>query len=274
MKKTETEQILEYLKHVDESINGPRPKAQPPKKEPPLSKRVSPLDEKVDGLDKKVDGLDKKVAGLDKKVEGLDKRVEGLDKKVGSLGQKVDKLDTRVSEVQLGLAALAAGTKAQFQKVDERFQTIDVQFQKVGERFQTINAQFQKVDARFGKVNRSIETARVQLVGFVELVHNELTGRIVNLEGPGTADEGRRERIRRQRRAPGVLTRSPLWRCAAARSGERLGEPAAAAVGQEPLGVGANHVPGHEHDYPAISGCCARIARGARCRPCAAFSGR
>jgi chaperonin cofactor prefoldin len=148
MKKTETEQILEYLKHIDESINGPRPKARPSTKEPPLSKRVDRLDEKVEGLDKKVEGLDKKVEGLDKKL---------------------DKLDTRVSEGQLGLATLAADTKAQFHMVD---------------------AQFQKVDKRFDKVDRSIESTRVQLVGLVELVHNELTGRIVDLEGPGTEGSG------------------------------------------------------------------------------------
>ena len=106
MKKTETEQILEYLKHIDESINGPRPKARPSTKEPPLSKRVDRLDEKVEGLDRKVD------------------------------------------------------------------------------------AQFQKVDKRFDKVDRSIETTRVQLVGLVELVHNELTGRIIDLEGPGTKGSG------------------------------------------------------------------------------------
>jgi prefoldin subunit 5 len=148
MKKTETEQILEYLKHIDESINGPRPKARPSRKEPPLSKRV----------------------------DRLDKKVDGLDKKVGGLGEKLDKLDDRVSEVQLGLATLAVDTKAQFQKVDAQFQKVD--------------AQFQKVDKRFDKVDRSIETTRVQLVGLVELVHNELTGRIVDLEGPGTKRSG------------------------------------------------------------------------------------
>jgi archaellum component FlaC len=197
MKKTETEQILEYLKHIDESINGPRPKARPSRKEPPLSKRVDGLDQKFGGLGRKVEGLDKKVGGLGRKVEGLDKKVGGLGRKVGGLdkkveglgqeveglGQKIDKLDTRVSEVQLGLATLAADTKAQFQKVDERFTRIDA-------RFDTIDARFTKVDKRFDKVDRSIETTRVQLVGLVELVHNELTGRIIDLEGPGTKGSG------------------------------------------------------------------------------------
>jgi hypothetical protein len=95
-----------------------------------------------------------------------------------SLSDRVDKLDTRVSEVQLGLATLAADTKAQFQKVDAQFQNVDVQFQNV-------DVQFKRVDKRFDKVDRSIETTRVQLVGLVELVHNELTGRIVDVEKPG-----------------------------------------------------------------------------------------
>jgi tetrahydromethanopterin S-methyltransferase subunit G len=100
-----------------------------------------------------------------------------------SLSDRLGKLDDRVSEVQLGLATLAADTRAQFQKVDERFTKIDA-------RFDTIDARFTKVDKRFDKVDRSIETTRVQLVGLVELVHNELTGRIIDLEGPGTKGSG------------------------------------------------------------------------------------
>jgi predicted RNase H-like nuclease (RuvC/YqgF family) len=103
MKKTETERILEYLRRIDESINGPRPRARPSRKEPPLSKRVDKLDRKVGDLDRKVDGLESKVGDLDRKVDGLDK--------------KVDTLDTRVSEVQLGLATLAATTNSQFKAV-------------------------------------------------------------------------------------------------------------------------------------------------------------
>jgi hypothetical protein len=80
-----------------------------------------------------------------------------------SLSDRVDKLDTRVSEVQLGLATLAADTKAQFQKVDERFDRVD----------------------------RSIVSARVQLVDLVTRVHCELTGRIVDVEKPGPGGRGR-----------------------------------------------------------------------------------
>jgi archaellum component FlaC len=162
MKKTETEQILEYLKHIDESINGPRPKARPPKKEPPLSKRVDTLD---------------------KKVGGLGKKVEGLDRKVGGLGEKLDKLDDRVSEVQLGLATLAADTKAQFQRVDERFTKIDERFTKIDERFDS-------VDVQFAGVRGAIESTRVQLMDLVGSVRSELTGRIIDLEGPGTKGSG------------------------------------------------------------------------------------
>jgi tetrahydromethanopterin S-methyltransferase subunit G len=100
-----------------------------------------------------------------------------------SISERVDKLDDRVSEVQLGLATLAADTKAQFQKVDERFTKIDA-------RFDTIDARFTKVDKRFDKVDRSIETARVQIMDLVGRVHNELTGRIVDVEKPGPSGSG------------------------------------------------------------------------------------
>ena len=103
MKKTETEQILEYLRRIDESINGPRPRARPSRKEPPLSKRV--------------DKLDRKVGDLDRKVDGLDRKVDGLERKVGDLDGEIAKLDNRVSEVQQGLATLAASTNSQFKTV-------------------------------------------------------------------------------------------------------------------------------------------------------------
>jgi hypothetical protein len=88
-----------------------------------------------------------------------------------SLSDRVDKLDTRVSEVQLGLATLAASTTAQFQKIDR---------------------QFERVDARFDHVDASIEASRTQIVDLVSRVHQELTGRIVDLEphGPGRRGGG------------------------------------------------------------------------------------
>jgi hypothetical protein len=86
-----------------------------------------------------------------------------------SISERVDKLDDRVSEVQLGLATLAADTKAQFQKVDARFDLIDVQFKTV---------------------NRNIAVTRVELVDHMERIHSELTGRIIDLEVPGPGGRG------------------------------------------------------------------------------------
>ena len=134
MNKSEAERILDYLKRIDESINGSRPKDRPPKDHRPLSERMDSVEKKVDSLDKKVDGLDK----------------------------KVEKLDTRVSEVQLGLSTLAASTTAQFQKVDLQFKRLD-----------------RKIDKWGG-----------DLVEHMERIHSELTGRIVDLEAPGTGGGG------------------------------------------------------------------------------------
>ena len=78
-----------------------------------------------------------------------------LSDRVDELDRKVDKLDTRVSEVQLGLATLAANTKVQFKEV-----------------------------------NRNMTVLRVEFVGHMERIHSELTGRIVDLETPGTQGSG------------------------------------------------------------------------------------
>jgi len=74
MKKTESEQILEYLKHIYESINGPLPKARQSSKEPPLTKRVGALEKKVETLGSKFETLGKKVDKLDNRIEAA--RVE------------------------------------------------------------------------------------------------------------------------------------------------------------------------------------------------------
>jgi len=106
MKKTESEQILEYLKHIYESINGPLPKARQSSKEPPLTKRVGALEKKVDGL-----------------------------------AESVGKLDDRVSEVQLGLATLAVTTKQRFDAVDLHFKRVDARFDRVDGAIETTRVQ-------------------------------------------------------------------------------------------------------------------------------------
>ena len=100
-----------------------------------------------------------------------------------SISERVDRLDTRVSEVQLGLATLAANTKAGFDKVNERFEAVTQRFDGVDERFDG-------VDRRLNDVDRNIDTTRVQLVDLVTRVHDEVTGRIVDLEPRGPAGRG------------------------------------------------------------------------------------
>jgi hypothetical protein len=113
----------------------------------------------------------------------LSERVDRLDAKVGTL-------DGRVCEVQLGLATLAADTKAQFKRVDDRFEQMDRRFERVDKRFDAIDLQFKGVGRRFDQVDQKIESARVEIVDLVERVHEEVTGRIVDLETPGTKGHG------------------------------------------------------------------------------------
>jgi archaellum component FlaC len=155
MRNSDTARILDLLTELSESINGPRPKEPGPKTRRPLSDRVDELD------------------------------------------RKVDKLDSRVSEVQLGLATLAADTKGRFQKIDERFHNVDArfdavdaQFRRIDERFHKVDARFDAVDRQFNNVNQNIAVLRVELVDHMERIHSELTGRIVDLETPGTEGRG------------------------------------------------------------------------------------
>ena len=155
MNRDESKQILDYLKRIDESINGPRTRQRPPKDKRPLSDRV-----------------------------------DSVEKKVGALDEKVVKLDDRVSEVQLGLATLAADNKAAFKRIDDRFEQIDGRFARVDKRFDAIDAKFKRVDKRFDHVDQKIELARVEIVDLVGRVHQELAGRVVDLELPGPGRKG------------------------------------------------------------------------------------
>jgi tetrahydromethanopterin S-methyltransferase subunit G len=107
-----------------------------------------------------------------------------------SLSERVDKLDTRVSEVQLGLATLAVNTKAGFDRVNERFEAVDKRFDTVDKRFDGVDKRFDGVDKRLNDVDRNIDTTRVQLVDLVTRVHDEVTGRVVDLEPRGPAGRG------------------------------------------------------------------------------------
>jgi len=169
MNKDESKQILDYLKRIDESINGPRTRKRPPKDKRPLSDRV-------DSVEKKVGALGTKVGALETKFDSLD--------------EKVVKLDDRVSEVQLGLATLAADNKAAFKRIDDRFEQIDGRFERVDKRFDAIDVKFKRVDKRFDHVDQKIELARVEVVDLVERVHEELAGRVVDLELPGPGRKG------------------------------------------------------------------------------------
>ena len=162
MNKDESKQILDYLKRIDESINGPRTRKRPPKDKRPLSDRV----------------------------DSVEKKVCSLETKFGSLETKVDRLDDRVSEVQLGLATLAADNKVAFKRIDDRFEQIDGRFERVDKRFDAIDVKFKRVDKRFDHVDQKTELARVEIVDLVERVHEELAGRVVDLELPGPGRKG------------------------------------------------------------------------------------
>jgi archaellum component FlaC len=161
MDKDTSKQILEYLKRIDESINGPRHPRGSSKDTPPLSDRVDALSGRVDKVETTLGALDKKI---------------GTGRSDKPLADQIAALDTRVSDVQFGLATLAVNQKAGFEKVDERFNAVDVRFNKI--------------DKRFGQVDRSIESARVEIVDLVTRVHHELTGRIVDLEVPEPGGKG------------------------------------------------------------------------------------
>jgi len=89
-----------------------------------------------------------------------------------------------VSEVQFGLATLAASTAVHFGQIDGQFGKVDGHFAKIDGQFGKVDAQFARIDARFNRVDRKIDGLRDELVDHMERLHDELAGRIVDLETP------------------------------------------------------------------------------------------
>jgi chromosome segregation ATPase len=168
MDEKQADEILNYLRRIDESINGTRPKRRPTGKKKPLSDRV-------DSVSKRVDSIDARLGSVEKRIDALDARMGTSTSKV-PLAQQIEGLDSRMSDVQLAIATLAVNTKQRFDKVDEHFKTAW--------------RQFGRVSGRFDRLDRKIDGARTELVDHMERIHEELAGRIVDLESPGAGGRG------------------------------------------------------------------------------------
>jgi len=71
MDKRQADEILDYLRRIDESINGSGDKKRPGRKKKPLSDRVDSLDAKVDALDTRMGNVELGLVHLDRKIDGV-----------------------------------------------------------------------------------------------------------------------------------------------------------------------------------------------------------
>ena len=196
MDKRQADEILDYLRRIDESINGTRPKKRPTGTKKPLSDRVDSLSDRVDSVSDRVDSVsgrvdsrDARMGQVQTRIDAIDKKIDTLDARIGTsaskvpLAKQVDALDSRMSDVQFAIATLAVNTKQRFDKVDEHFKTAWRQFGSVDERFKTVTVRFDRLD-------RKIDGVRTELVEHMERIHEELAGRIIDLESPGHGGRG------------------------------------------------------------------------------------
>jgi polyhydroxyalkanoate synthesis regulator phasin len=95
MNKDESKQILDYLKRIDESINGPRPQERPAKTKRTVSDRLESVETKVGTLETKVGTLETKVGRLETK---MDRRFDKVDRDIKSARVQVVDLVERVHE--------------------------------------------------------------------------------------------------------------------------------------------------------------------------------
>jgi len=78
MDKRQTDEILDYLRRIDESVNGSGDKKRPGRKKKPLSDRVDSLSDRVDSLDAKVDALDTRMGNVELGLVHLDRKIDGV----------------------------------------------------------------------------------------------------------------------------------------------------------------------------------------------------
>ena len=197
MKSSDTPRILELLAELSESINGPRPKGPGPKARRPLSDRIDDLDRKVGKLDTRVNevrlGLVTLAADTRGQFREIDERFNKVDARFAAVDTQFQKIDAQFQKVDTQFQKIDARFQqidARFQQIDARFQQVDARFHKVDARFHKVDARFDAVDLQFNKVNRNITVLRVELVDHMERIHSELTGRIVDLDTPGTEGRG------------------------------------------------------------------------------------
>jgi hypothetical protein len=101
MGKNVSDAILDYLKRIDESINGPRPTRKPARDSRPLSDRVDSVSGRLDQLDKKI-GTSRRNLPIAVQLDALDtkvdKRFDAVDRRIDATRDHVVDLITRVHE--------------------------------------------------------------------------------------------------------------------------------------------------------------------------------
>jgi hypothetical protein len=99
MDKDRSKEILEYLKRIDESINGPRDTRGSPRETPPLSDRVDEVEKTLGALDRKI-GTNRRnpplAVQLDALETGIGERFDSVDRSIASTRVEIVDLVTRV----------------------------------------------------------------------------------------------------------------------------------------------------------------------------------
>ena len=109
---------------------------------------------------------------------------------------RILKLLTQLTEAVIGTepsrtrTGHGASLSERVDNLDTKVTTLDKQLSRVDKRLGRVDARFKEIDKRFDQIDRSIESTRVQVVDLVTRVHDELTGRIIDLEIPVPGGKG------------------------------------------------------------------------------------
>ena len=107
MDKKDSREILDYLKRIDESINGPADRGPGTGTKVPLSNRIDKLDERVSDVQLGLatlaantkagfDMVDQRFDEVDKRFDAMDKRFDRVDRSIESTREQIVDLVTRV----------------------------------------------------------------------------------------------------------------------------------------------------------------------------------
>ena len=87
-----------------------------------------------------------------------------------------------IGAVRCDVATVAAVTQERFDKIDGRFTGVEARLDKIDDRLDKVDVRLDKVEGQLGQLDRKVDKYHVEVIAHIDRVHQQLSGRIGDLE--------------------------------------------------------------------------------------------